>query len=107
MDDNSKRKRLIYTHNHLIGAAEFFERQATQATQKTALSFNAMGCALFCALALEASLNYIGKVKFEIWEKHLERKLNPKGKLALIASYAPSYAQEKVNPGKRPFQSFG
>ena len=99
MDGNTQLKRYFITHNHLIGAAEYF---AQQMTVKSEISFNAMGCALFCALALEASINYIGSEKFSIWNEHLEKKLSPQGKLELIASHA----QYKVDYGQKPFQSF-
>jgi hypothetical protein len=99
MDGNTQRERYFITHNNLIGAADYF---AQQITVKDEISFNAMGCTLFCALALEASINYIGSMKFSIWNEHLEKKLSPKGKLELIASHA----QFKVNYGQKPFQSF-
>lgn len=91
-------RRLLYTHNHLLGAARGFSKQANEED-----SFNsAMAAAMFCALALEAALNYIGSAVEATWDAHLQRKLSPEGKLAFLAS---RFAYE-IDFGQRPFQGF-
>jgi hypothetical protein len=63
---------------------------------------NSMGCALFCALSLEATLNYMGDNIFPAWEKYFQKKLSPEGKLVLIANQFGF----QVNFGEPPFQAF-
>lgn len=91
-------KRRVYTHNQLLGAAKAFAKQAEDGNE-----FNsAMACALFCALALESALNYIGNGVFAVWDVHLQKKLSPEGKLALITSHT----QHKIDFSQKPFQAF-
>lgn len=95
---NSGVVRRLYTHNQLLGAAKTFLKQSRAGDEFD----NSMGCALFCALALEASLNHLGSALFPFWDEQLKRKLTPEGKLLLLAS--------KINFtvifGRRPFQAF-
>lgn len=98
MKEEANVKRRLYTHNQLLGTAGVLMKQA----EGDAEFSNALASVMFCALALEAALNYIGSAKFEVWDKHLQKKLSPEDKLALIASYS----QYKICFGKRPFQAF-
>lgn len=95
---NSSAVRRLYTHNQLLGAAKTFLKQSRVGDEFD----NAMGCALFCALALEASLNHLGSALFPFWDEQLKRKLTPEGKLSLVASKI----NFNVTFGRRPFQAF-
>lgn len=98
MNTKTTIKRRLYTHNHLLGAAKGFSKQA----RNDGAFFSAMASAMFCALALEAALNYVGAAVEPIWEGHLQRKLGPEGKLALLSSRF----DYPIDFGKRPFQGF-
>ncbi|MFZ2171216.1 MAG: hypothetical protein WAW61_16460 [Methylococcaceae bacterium] len=98
MNEKSVIKRRLYTHNQLLGAAAALSKEANGEGEFN----NAMACALFCALALEAALNYIGGTIFPLWDDHLQTKLSPEGKLALIADHA----QYEIKFGEAPFQAF-
>ncbi|MEI7867402.1 MAG: hypothetical protein WCI11_05885 [Candidatus Methylumidiphilus sp.] len=90
--------RCLYTHNQLLAGAQTFLNQSKLNNEFN----NTMGCVLFCAFALEASLNHLGKTLFPFWNEHLKRKLNPEGKLTLIASEI----NMTVDFGSKPFQAF-
>jgi hypothetical protein len=91
-------RRRIYTHNYLINAAKSLSERA----QKDNELHDCIAGALFCALALEACLNYIGAEVFPIWESHLEGKLTPEGKLQLLTNRF----EQRLDFGQRPFQAF-
>jgi hypothetical protein len=98
MKIESTRKRRVYLHSQLASAARSFAKEA-EATG----SFNsAMASALFCALSLEATLNFIGSAVLPAWGDYFERKLSPEGKLVLLASQF----QFEVQFGEGPFQTF-
>ncbi len=55
---------------------------------------------LMCALTMEAVLNHIGKKLFEKDWEEVERSLNPKDKLKIIAEHSGV----NIDLGSRPFQ---
>jgi hypothetical protein len=95
---NNRVVRRFYTYNQLLGAARTFLKQSRVDSEFD----NAMACALFCALALEASLNHLGSRLFPFWDKQLKRKLTPEGKLTLVASKI----NFTITFARRPFQAF-
>lgn len=91
--------RRIYTHHTLLAAANALLTQANQRAE----FHNSMGCVLFCALAIEATLNHSGQGLFpDVWKEHLQRNLGPKDKLMLLEKHAA----KSVDFGCKPFQSF-
>jgi hypothetical protein len=90
--------RRLYTHNILLASAQTFLNQSKLNNEFN----NTLGCVTFCAFALEASLNHLGETLFPFWNEHLKRKLNPEGKLTLIASKI----NITVDFGSKPFQAF-
>jgi hypothetical protein len=99
MNDKQRIKRRVYTHNHLLAVASSLNKQAQVDDEFD----NSMASILFCALAVEANLNYVGCQLFDIWQEHIERKLTPNGKLMLISKKS----KLEINFGIRPFQAFG
>jgi hypothetical protein len=90
--------RRLYVHNQLLAAAQSMLKQSVAVDQFS----NSMGCIVFCALAVEASLNHVGAESFPNWQEHLKRKLTPERKLSLIASKA----HRGIDFSQKPFQAF-
>ena len=90
--------RRVYTFNTLIGAASTHANQAMIENEFD----NSLSAILLCALSIEAHLNHVGARLFPIWSDHLEKKLTPKGKLALITQEI----KQDIDFSRQPFQLF-
>lgn len=92
-------QRDVLTYTQLASAAFSGLKQA-QVGEKVHQFNNCMTAMLFCALTLEAYLNYLAWKKLTCWEavEHLQ----PKEKLSLLAEISGF----KPDMGRKPFQSF-
>lgn len=80
-------KRVAFTWKYLHDSALFFIRQADEFDRDDeSVFYYCMSSILSAAFCVEAYLNHVGKELFPFW-KDLERQLNTKGKIQLIAHH--------------------